>query len=186
MAQNSWDRNMKFGPKTMLLNKAWGSVVAHIPFAAPCFRLDLADLKDVKSFKNRFTSQDYGFLVASDAPWKFTAGSCVGLGKRIDVLMNNAGVMAIPERQETKDPIKKGKKRRFSNRQSIAFRPQKQNTTLFRTWRAIPGALIPDYGRWFETCFLMFSSSPVLGEYEPIEPRWTNIFQLGWNHLKLA
>jgi len=46
-------------------------------------KLDLADLKDVKAFKNRFTSQDYG--------------------KRIDVLMNNAGVMAIPERQETKD-----------------------------------------------------------------------------------
>eukprot|EP00434_Breviolum_minutum_P012915 symbB.v1.2.011383.t1/scaffold760.1/size164708/4 len=31
-------------------------------------KLDLADLKDVKAFKNRFTSQDYGFLVASDAP----------------------------------------------------------------------------------------------------------------------
>ena len=41
------------------------------------------------------------------------------LGKRIDVLMNNAGVMAIPERQETKDPKKMEKKTcRFSNRQS--------------------------------------------------------------------
>eukprot|EP00930_Biecheleria_cincta_P035253 TRINITY_DN24255_c0_g1_i1.p1 TRINITY_DN24255_c0_g1~~TRINITY_DN24255_c0_g1_i1.p1 ORF type:complete len:495 (+),score=65.72 TRINITY_DN24255_c0_g1_i1:123-1487(+) len=46
-------------------------------------QLDLADLKSVKSFANRFEQQPYG--------------------SRIDVLMNNAGVMAIPERQETKD-----------------------------------------------------------------------------------
>jgi len=46
-------------------------------------QLDLADLENVKSFKQRFTKAPYG-------------------GK-IDVLMNNAGVMAIPERQETKN-----------------------------------------------------------------------------------
>eukprot|EP00435_Cladocopium_sp_Y103_P025325 s900_g6.t1 len=46
-------------------------------------KLDLADLNDVKSFKQRFTAEKYG--------------------EKIDVLMNNAGVMAIPERQETKD-----------------------------------------------------------------------------------
>ena len=28
-----------------------------------------------------------------------------GLGEKIDVLMNNAGVMAIPQRQETKDEM---------------------------------------------------------------------------------
>lgn len=46
-------------------------------------QLDLADLESVKSFADRFKRQPYG--------------------SRIDVLMNNAGVMAIPERQETKD-----------------------------------------------------------------------------------
>lgn len=46
-------------------------------------QLDLADLQSVKSFADRFGKQPYG--------------------SRIDVLMNNAGVMAIPERQETKD-----------------------------------------------------------------------------------
>lgn len=46
-------------------------------------KLDLADLSDVKSFKQRFSAQPYG--------------------DHIDVLMNNAGVMAIPQRQETKD-----------------------------------------------------------------------------------
>lgn len=46
-------------------------------------QLDLADLENVKSFKQRFTKEPYG-------------------GK-IDVLMNNAGVMAIPERKETKN-----------------------------------------------------------------------------------
>lgn len=46
-------------------------------------KLDLADLNDVKSFKQRFTAEKYG--------------------EKIDVLMNNAGVMAIPQRQETKD-----------------------------------------------------------------------------------
>eukprot|EP00933_Yihiella_yeosuensis_P036562 TRINITY_DN30338_c0_g1_i1.p1 TRINITY_DN30338_c0_g1~~TRINITY_DN30338_c0_g1_i1.p1 ORF type:complete len:444 (-),score=98.22 TRINITY_DN30338_c0_g1_i1:124-1413(-) len=45
--------------------------------------LDLADLADVKSFRGRLEAQ----------PW----------GDHIDVLMNNAGVMAIPQRQETKD-----------------------------------------------------------------------------------
>ncbi|CAE7255145.1 Dhrs13 [Symbiodinium microadriaticum] len=43
-------------------------------------QLDLADLENVKSFKQRFTKEPYG-------------------GK-IDVLMNNAGVMAIPERKD--------------------------------------------------------------------------------------
>ena len=77
----------------------------------------------MKSFKNRFTSQDYGFLVASDAMHPENSlldlvwDDCY-LGKRIDVLMNNAGVMAIPERQETKDPKKMEKTCRFSNRQS--------------------------------------------------------------------
>ncbi|CAK9108133.1 unnamed protein product [Durusdinium trenchii] len=41
-------------------------------------KLDLADLSDVKSFKQRFSAQPYG--------------------DHIDVLMNNAGVMAIPQR----------------------------------------------------------------------------------------
>lgn len=45
--------------------------------------LDLADLSSVKSFRQRFESQPYG--------------------KNLTVLMNNAGVMAIPERQVTKD-----------------------------------------------------------------------------------
>lgn len=133
--------NMKFGPKTVLLNKAWGSVVANLPFAAPCFRLDLADLKDVKAFKNRFTSQDYGFLVASDAPWKFTAGSCVGLGKRIDVLMNNAGVMAIPERQETKDPKKNEKKTILESSKYSIQASKAKYYSIFSTWRTLPGAL---------------------------------------------
>ncbi|CAE7528175.1 engB [Symbiodinium sp. CCMP2592] len=47
-------------------------------------QLDLADLENVKSFKQRFTKEPYG-------------------GGKIDVLMNNAGVMAIPERKETKN-----------------------------------------------------------------------------------
>jgi len=46
-------------------------------------QLDLADLESVKSFRKRLEEQPYG--------------------DRIDVLINNAGVMAIPERQETKD-----------------------------------------------------------------------------------
>jgi len=33
------------------------------------------------------------------------APRCAGLGEKIDVLMNNAGVMAIPQRQETKDEM---------------------------------------------------------------------------------
>lgn len=132
---------MKFGPKTVLLNKAWGSGVANIAFAAPCFRLDLADLKDVKAFKNRFTSQDYGFLVASDAAWKFTAGSCVGLGKRIDVLMNNAGVMAIPERQETKDPKKKRKKTILESSKYSIQASKAKYYSISSTWRTLPGAL---------------------------------------------
>jgi len=46
-------------------------------------QLDLADLDNVKAFKKRFSSEKYG--------------------DHIDVLMNNAGVMAIPERKETKN-----------------------------------------------------------------------------------
>lgn len=45
--------------------------------------LDLADLASVKSFRERYEKEQYG--------------------DRIDVLMNNAGVMAIPARQETAD-----------------------------------------------------------------------------------
>ncbi|CAE7463398.1 Dhrs13 [Symbiodinium necroappetens] len=48
-------------------------------------QLDLADLENVKSFKQRFTKEPYG-------------------GK-IDVLMNNAGVMAIPERKDQLDQL---------------------------------------------------------------------------------
>jgi len=46
-------------------------------------QLDLADLQSIQSFPKRYSEQPYG--------------------DRIDVLMNNAGVMAIPERLETKD-----------------------------------------------------------------------------------
>lgn len=46
-------------------------------------KLDLADLASVKAFSERYKQQPYG--------------------DHIDVLMNNAGVMAIPERSETKD-----------------------------------------------------------------------------------
>ncbi|CAJ1366177.1 unnamed protein product [Effrenium voratum] len=46
-------------------------------------QLDLADLSNVKSFKERFSREKYG--------------------DHIDVLLNNAGVMAIPTRQTTKD-----------------------------------------------------------------------------------
>lgn len=35
------------------------------------------------------------------------ARRCAGLGEKIDVLMNNAGVMAIPQRQETKDEMER-------------------------------------------------------------------------------
>ena len=46
-------------------------------------QLDLDDLANVKSFPDRLTQ--------------------VLAGRKVDVLMNNAGVMAIPERQVTKD-----------------------------------------------------------------------------------
>jgi NAD(P)-dependent dehydrogenase (short-subunit alcohol dehydrogenase family) len=46
-------------------------------------QLDLADLKSVRAFCDRFQAQPYG--------------------DRVDVLMNNAGVMAIPTRMETRD-----------------------------------------------------------------------------------
>ncbi|CAE8587693.1 unnamed protein product [Polarella glacialis] len=46
-------------------------------------QLDLADLANVRSFRQRFQSQSYG--------------------EKLDVLLNNAGVMAIPERRQTKD-----------------------------------------------------------------------------------
>lgn len=46
-------------------------------------QLDLADLTSVKAFPAKFAAEPYG--------------------DHIDILMNNAGVMAIPERQETKD-----------------------------------------------------------------------------------
>ena len=46
--------------------------------------LDLCDLDSVKSFKNRLEA-----VLGKDA--------------KIDVLMNNAGVMAIPDRRTTKD-----------------------------------------------------------------------------------
>eukprot|EP00584_Thalassiosira_punctigera_P009305 CAMPEP_0172535724 /NCGR_PEP_ID=MMETSP1067-20121228/7597_1 /TAXON_ID=265564 ORGANISM="Thalassiosira punctigera, Strain Tpunct2005C2" /NCGR_SAMPLE_ID=MMETSP1067 /ASSEMBLY_ACC=CAM_ASM_000444 /LENGTH=420 /DNA_ID=CAMNT_0013320665 /DNA_START=117 /DNA_END=1379 /DNA_ORIENTATION=- len=50
--------------------------------------LDLCDLSDVKSFSDRLTS-----IIGKDA--------------KIDVLMNNAGVMAIPDRIITKDGYEK-------------------------------------------------------------------------------
>lgn len=46
-------------------------------------KLDLADLASVRSFVEAYKQQPYG--------------------SRVDVVMNNAGVMAIPERRETKD-----------------------------------------------------------------------------------
>lgn len=46
--------------------------------------LDLCDLDNVKSFKNRLEA-------------------AIGKDTKIDVLMNNAGVMAIPDRRTTKD-----------------------------------------------------------------------------------
>jgi NAD(P)-dependent dehydrogenase (short-subunit alcohol dehydrogenase family) len=49
--------------------------------------LDLCDLENVKTFKNRLEK------IIGD--------------KRVDVLMNNAGVMAIPDRQLTKDGYEK-------------------------------------------------------------------------------
>jgi len=48
-----------------------------------CVQMDLADLQSVKEFPAKFEAQPYG--------------------SKIDVLMNNAGVMAIPQRLETKD-----------------------------------------------------------------------------------
>eukprot|EP00929_Paragymnodinium_shiwhaense_P048109 TRINITY_DN24373_c0_g1_i1.p1 TRINITY_DN24373_c0_g1~~TRINITY_DN24373_c0_g1_i1.p1 ORF type:complete len:446 (-),score=74.04 TRINITY_DN24373_c0_g1_i1:339-1676(-) len=59
------------------IKKASGSSDVHY------LLLDLGDLQSVKSFPQRFEKEAYG--------------------DRIDVLMNNAGVMAIPERQETVD-----------------------------------------------------------------------------------
>lgn len=46
-------------------------------------QLDLADLASISSFAGKYEAQPFG--------------------AKIDVLMNNAGVMAIPQRQETKD-----------------------------------------------------------------------------------
>merc|ERR1712228_100315 len=46
-------------------------------------QLDLADLANIRSFASRYEALPFG--------------------TKIDVLMNNAGVMAIPQRQETKD-----------------------------------------------------------------------------------
>ena len=121
-------------------------------------RLDLADLQDVKSFKNRFTAEKYGPWAGTKHTGGVTANALTNNsnndnknkknsnsnnsnnnininmninininininnikqppeqtenvskqlgGDKIDVLMNNAGVMAIPERQETKDPKK--------------------------------------------------------------------------------
>jgi len=46
-------------------------------------QLDLADMESIRSFPRRYAEQPFG--------------------DRIDVLMNNAGVMAIPERLQTKD-----------------------------------------------------------------------------------
>lgn len=59
------------------IRKASGSSDVHY------LQLDLADLQSVKKFAEAYQQQPYG-------------------GK-VDVLMNNAGVMAIPERMETKD-----------------------------------------------------------------------------------
>ena len=46
--------------------------------------LDLCDLDNVKSFKSRLEN-------------------VIGTDRKVDVLMNNAGVMAIPDRRLTKD-----------------------------------------------------------------------------------
>lgn len=50
--------------------------------------LDLCDLDNVKSFKSRLENE-------------------IGTDRKVDVLMNNAGVMAIPDRRLTKDGFEK-------------------------------------------------------------------------------
>ena len=65
--------------------------------------LDLADLSSVAAFAGAFASGGDGDSTSGPAPAPLRPGQAGGAARGLDLLINNAGVMALPARRETAD-----------------------------------------------------------------------------------